>query len=201
MFKIGSGDTTALLSTKDSVTHQSLFKKFFGIEQVHYNALASPIDALRTGAILEQRFYEHLDLSYTEQYKAYCTEMDCLVSSLDFAKVIDDELISFIELKTMKLEDFWNLKAQEDKLEYIKKKYKKYYNQVQFQLYCSDLDKAEIAFLYVDSYDDDYNFSRVITKDDYFTVEIERDEKVISEIKHCAKPFQEFKNYYAEDKQ
>ena len=53
---IGSGDIHSLMAGKDSKAHISLMQRFVSGIKPFYNAKASPIDALRTGAILEDRY-------------------------------------------------------------------------------------------------------------------------------------------------
>jgi hypothetical protein len=53
---IGSGDVAALMAGKDTKTFGDLMRKFVDENKPYYNALASPIDALRTGAILEKNY-------------------------------------------------------------------------------------------------------------------------------------------------
>ena len=96
---IGSGDTSALLSGKDTQAYQKLWAKFVSNDTPHYNAKASPIDALRTGAILEERYALTLDDSWFCQFKLQCEEFDCLRSSLDFTKIENGNIQDFEELK------------------------------------------------------------------------------------------------------
>lgn len=190
---IGSGDCTSLLAGLKTQAHLNLLRRFVSGEVPYYNALASPIDALRTGAILEDRFLLTLPDDYYPQYKVINEEQDVLKSSLDFAKIEKGEVIDFIELKSIGLLDYINL----EDIDYIKKKYKNYYNQVQFQLYCTGLQCATLCFLCVYSYDDNENRVREInTEMDTKRFTIERDEKVINKIKERAEIFQQLKNLY-----
>ncbi|MBQ7819637.1 MAG: hypothetical protein IJ341_08070 [Bacteroidales bacterium] len=193
---IGSGDCTALLAGLKTQSHLNLLRRFVSGEVPYYNALASPIDALRTGAILEDRFLLTLPDDYYSQYKVICKEQDVLKSSLDFAQLSKGEVVDFIELKSVSFLDFMNISD----IEYIKGKYKNYYNQVQFQLYCTGLESATLCFLCVYEYDDNINRVREInTEIDTKRFRIERDEKVITKIRERAEIFQNLKNIYNND--
>lgn len=190
---IGSGDCTSLLAGLKTQAHLNLLRRFVSGEVPYYNAIASPIDALRTGAILEDRFFLTLPDDYYPQYKVINEEQDVLKSSLDFAKIEKGEVVDFIELKSVSFYDFLEI----NDIDYIKKKYKNYYNQVQFQLYCAGLESATLCFLCVYSYDDNENRVREInTEMDTKRFTIERDEKVINKIKERAEIFQQLKNLY-----
>lgn len=196
---IGSGDTSALLSGVNTQAYQKLWAKFVSDEVPYYNAKASPIDALRTGAILEERYALTLDDSYFCQAKAICKEMDCLKSSLDFSKIHNGEIIEFEELKCIFFTDyleFMEFKNDEKALsDYVKKAYKSYYNQIQFQLLCSGLKSAKNVYIPVYSYVDEENYNRDILETEPIKVTIERDDSVISKILEKAKPFQYLKDF------
>lgn len=199
---IGSGDVAALMAGKNTKTHASLMQRFVSGVKPYYNAKASPIDALRTGAILEDRYLASLPMWFIPQYVVYSKEMNVFKASLDFAEIKDGKLFDFRELKTLYLNDYIEniqpLKGDNEKLvEYVKKNHKKYYEQVQEQLYCSELDSCYLVFLCVDNYDDEINYHRVITDDDVTLIRIHRDEKVISKIKGRGFIFQQIKDFYA----
>ena len=78
----------------------------------------------------------------------------------------------------------------------IKKKFKKYYNQVQIQIYCSDLQSCNLVFLIVNIYDDDENRARIITDSDVAKFRIERDDKAIESIKQRGAFFQSIKDQF-----
>lgn len=195
---IGSGDCTALLAGLTTNTHTKLLQRFVSNELPYYNSKLSPIDALRTGAILEDRYFLTLDSDYYSQHKAVCEEMNVLKSSLDFAKLDNGKVVDFDELKTANFDDFLKIQeAYENKnIEFIKKKYKNNYNQVQFQLLCSGLDAANLVFLVVYEYDDEKNMARDIQENEVVIFRIERDEEVIEKIKSRAKIFQQIKDTY-----
>ena len=65
---IGSGDVHALMMGKDTKGHLALMQRFVSDVIPYYNAKASPIDALRTGAILEDRYFLTLPDGYFCQY-------------------------------------------------------------------------------------------------------------------------------------
>lgn len=199
---IGSGDISALMAGKDTKTFGDLMRKFVDENKPYYNALASPIDALRTGAILEQNYLKLLSDDYFIQYKVSNEEMDVFTSSLDFAKINGGKVVDFDELKTIHLTDYIDYiqtlipLSQEKQQHVIKKTFKKYYNQIQIQLFCSNLESANLVFLAVDSYDDDENMLREIQENEYAKFRIYRDEKIISQIKEKAIIFQTIKNYF-----
>jgi len=191
---IGSGDTSSLLAGKKTLAYKKLLKRFVSDEKPYYNAKASPVDALRTGAILEERFFLYLEDDYYSQCKVICKDFDVLLSTLDFAKYENDKVTEFIELKTCQFDDF--LKLQNSDIEYIKKAYKNNYNQVQEQLLCSGLEYATLAFLVVYEYDDEINYNRNIKGDEVIRFNIMRDELVISKIIERASFFQTIKDLY-----
>ena len=198
---IGSGDVRLLMAGKNTKTHAQLMQRFVSGVKPHYNALASPIDALRTGAILEERYLLVLPDDYYPQYVVKSTEMDVFKASIDFARLQDGIVVDFDELKTLSFNDFVEqvepLRGDNDALvQYVIKKHKSYYYQVQEQLFCAGLSSANIVFLCVNSYDDDENWQRIITDNEYCKVRIERDEKAIEEIKERGAIFQAIKDYY-----
>ena len=65
---IGSGDVHALMSGKSTKSHAALMQRFVSGVKPRYNAFASPIDALRTGARLEDRYLLTLHDNYFPQY-------------------------------------------------------------------------------------------------------------------------------------
>lgn len=198
---IGSGDVTKLLSNKKSKGFEELCKKFFGLTQRRHNAFASPIDALRTGAILEERYYLTLPEGYYPQYKVVSKEMDVLSSSLDFAKIEERKVVDFEELKTIFSVDFLMLQDYKDKpyevyRKFIKKTFKSNYNQFQQQLYTTELEEATLVYLEVQSYDDTLNRTRDIKEEEVIKFRLGRDEEVISQIKERARFFQDIKDYF-----
>ena len=197
---IGSGNIHQLMSGIKTKGHQDLLRSFVSEDKPYYNALASPLDAARTGAILEDRFQLALPEDFYIQYKATFDEMDIFTSSLDFAKISNNKVINFIELKTIFFTEFideiYPLLAMPDFVSVLKRKYKKYYNQVQCQLMCTGLSNCTLAFLPVYSYNDDENKQRIIELSEVATFIINRDEDVISEIKQRGEIFQNIKDYF-----
>lgn len=199
---IGSGDISALMAGINTKTFGDLMRKFVDEDKPYYNALASPIDALRTGAILEQNYLKLLADDYFIQYKVTNEDMDVFTSSLDFAKVNGGKVVDFDELKTIHFTDYIELvqpliALDEDKrIESIKKTFKKYYNQIQIQLFCSNLNSANLVFLAVDSYDDEENMLREIQENEYVKLRIYRDEKVIDKIISKGQIFQTIRDYF-----
>lgn len=199
---IGSGDIAYLLMGNDTAGYQDLLRRFVSENRPYWNSFASPIDALRTGAILEYNYLNHLSDDYIFQKKTIFEEMDVFVSSIDFAKIENGEIVDFDELKTMFLPDFMDLivplsnEPEEIYLPIIKSKFKKNYNQIQCQMMCSKLDSANLVFMSVLSYDDENNKLREITPKDYVKFRIKRDEAVISKIKKEGKFFQYIKDNF-----
>lgn len=196
MYSVGSGDIKMLMAkNKETKSYKSFLAKFFGIEQIKYNALASPIVQFRTGAILEQMYYRTLPLTWSCQERIQCKELPVLTVSLDFALVKNSKVIEFEELKTI---DFFKLMDMQSKCidcDYIKKKHKDYYYQIQSQLLATDLEYATLIFLAVYTYDDIKNKTRKVKENELMRIKIPRDEKVIDEIKKELIIFQQIKEY------
>ncbi len=198
---VGSGDTRLLLSGTHTKGFASLLQKFVSDIPPNYNSFASPIDALRTGAILEGRYLETLDDSYFIQYKVTHEKYDCATSSIDFAKLDGGKVVDFDELKTIYFTDYIEIivplteMEEAEQLEFIKKRFKANYNQIQFQLLCSGLESANLVFLSVESYEDDVNYSRMVKTNDFHKFRIHRDNDVIEKIMERLAFFQRIKNY------
>lgn len=198
---IGSGDVSAMMAGKDTKTYQSLLQRFVSNDIPVHNAKESPIDALRTGAILEERFFLTLDDSWFYQYFVQSKMMDVFKATLDFAQIDNGEVVDFIELKTVGFNDYITdiepIRQDNDALvSYLQRKHKHYYNQVQEQLYCTGLQKAHLCFLSVTSYDDDENYQRIINSNEYTMIEVERDEEVIKQICSRGEIFQAIKDNF-----
>ena len=198
---IGSGDVHALMSGKDTKSHIALMQRFVSGVKPYYNAFASPIDALRTGAILENRYLLTLPDNYFAQYVVRSDEMDVFKCSIDFARIDKGKLPDFDELKPLYLSDYHAfiepIKHDNRALvEYVRKKHKAYYYQVQEQLFCTHLSSCNLVFLSVTTYDDETNRNRDIQPNEYCKVRIDRDEQAIEEIKKRGKIFQQIKDYY-----
>lgn len=199
---IGSGDIHALMSWKNTKSHIALMQRFVSGIKPYYNAFVSPIDALRTGAILENRYLLTLPENYFTQYVVKSNDMDVFKCSIDFAKIEKGKLIDFDELKTLYLSDYLDfiepIKHDNKALvEYVRKKHKAYYYQVQEQLYCTQLESCNLVFLSVTTYDDDTNWRRNIHPNEYCKIRISRDEKAINEIKDRGLIFQQIKDFYS----
>lgn len=198
---IGSGDVSSMMAGKDTKAYLSLMQRFVSNEIPFHNAKESPIDALRTGAILEERFFLTLDDSWFCQYFVQSKEMDVFKATLDFAQINGGEVVDFIELKTVGFNDYITMvePIRDDNqalVEFLKKKHKAYYYQIQEQLYCTNLERAHLCFLSVTSYDDDENYQRIINSHEYTLVEVERDDEVIEAIKERGLIFQTIKNNF-----
>lgn len=198
---IGSGDVHALMSGKHTKSHAALMQRFVSGVKPHYNAFASPIDALRTGAILEDRYLLTLPDCYFTQYVVQSEEMDVFRCSIDFARVEKGRVADFDELKTLSFMDY--LEAiepirtdNEALLSYVRRRHKAYYYQVQEQLYCTGLPSCNLVFLSVTTYDDEENRHRDILPNDYCKIRVSRDEQAIGEIKDRGRIFQQIKDYY-----
>ena len=199
---IGSGDVHALMSGKHTRSHAALVQRFVSGVKPHYNAFASPIDALRTGAILEDRYLLTLPDCYFTQYVVQSGEMDVFKCSLDFARIEKGELADFDELKTLYLWDYLAdiepIRHDNDALlQYVRQKHKAYYYQVQEQLFCTGLASCNLVFLSVTTYDDEENRRRDILPGEYCKVRINRDEEAIGQIKERGLIFQQIKDYYS----
>ncbi len=200
--KIGSGDVKYLLSGKKTKGYADLWRKFMSETQPYYNALASPIDACRTGAILETAYLQTLSDDYFVQVKQTCNEMTVFRSSIDFAKINAGIVVDFDELKTIFLTDYIDIIVPISQLdinlqqEAIKKKFKKEYNQVQFQLLCAGLDSANLCFLSVDTYEDSVNWEREIDGRDVKKFRISRDEEVIKTALKRGQIFQQVADHF-----
>jgi len=196
--RIGSGDTGHLLAGKNTKGYLALWQKFVADNPPYYNAKSSPIDALRIGAILEDRYYLSLPDGFYPQWKVTCAEMDVLGASLDFAKLDGGKVVDFEELKTISFNDFIDiiqpLADDPDAVKVIKTKFSKYYNQVQQQLLCANLESASLVFLPVYNYIDEDNYSREVSQDEVVKFRISRDTEVIDLIKERAIPFQVVKD-------
>lgn len=198
---IGSGDVAAMMAGKDTKAYLSLMQRFVSNEIPVRNAKESPIDALRTGAILEDRFLLTLDDCYFSQYFVQSEKMDVFKATLDFAKLDGGEVVDFIELKTVGFNDYITMiepirDDNEALVDFLKKKHKNYYYQIQEQLYCTKLERAHLCFLSVTSYDDEENYNRIIKPHEYTIVEVERDDAVIDAICDRGIIFQRIKDNF-----
>jgi len=199
---IGSGDVKSLLMGKETKGYQDLFRKFVSDTAPYYNALASPIDALRTGAILEEKYILTLSDDYYPQVKSHSKEMDVFSSSLDFAKINGGNIVDFDELKTIWFTDFVELiqpmqvLSEEDLQVKIQKDFKTYYNQIQEQLYTTGLQSCNLVFLAVMSYEDDVNYLREIKENEVIKFRIHRNQSAIDKIKDAGQIFQTIKNNF-----
>jgi hypothetical protein len=197
---IGSGDVKSIMMGRTTKGYQDFLRTFVSDDIQVYNSYASPIDALRTGKVLEDRFANYIEGYYVD-YKVRSTAMDVLACSLDFAKLDNGKVVDFIELKTMWFTDYLDLvspiKGDNDRLvQWFKKDAKVYYNQVQEQLYVTELDSCDVRYLCVQSYDDEFNEAYNVTENDFTSFRISRDEEVISKILKAAEFFQGIKNHF-----
>ena len=103
-------------------------------------------------------------------------------------------------MKTVSFDEYYDkivpLESDSEKLAYVRKYKKHYYNQVQEQLYCSGLDQATLAFLCVFEYNDEKNWNREIKDNEITRVTIPRDDTVIDQIKSRGEIFQRIKDYH-----
>lgn len=201
-FSIGSGDVKHLMSGKDTKGHQELLDKFINGDKVQYNALASPIDAMRIGAILEQRYAEIMPLNCFPQVIVRSDKMDVFHASLDFAFLKRNKVVLFHELKSVNLIDFIALKkllrgkTGREKQNLIKAKRKENYYQIQEQIYCANLNHAFLVFVAVLNDNDEENWQRHIKGRELLYVRIARDNEVITQITERGKHFQVLRDFY-----
>ena len=186
---------------KNTDGHLSLLRQFVSGIKPYRNAKNSPVDALRTGAILEERYSLILPDDYYPQYVVQSKEMSVFKCSLDFAKIENGNIVDFDELKSLNFDDFLNVEPYRETdidtyLPFILSKYKKYYYQIQEQLYCTEIESANLVFLAVYSYEDSENYIRNIQENEYIKFRIPRDNNVIEAIKERGKIFQQIKDYY-----
>lgn len=202
--RIGSGDTARLLAGKKTKGYLTLWQKFIADNPPYYIAKSSPIDALRTGSILEDRYFLSLPNDFYPQWKVTCDEMNVLGASLDFAKLDNGKVVDFEELKTISFADFIDiiqpLANAPDAVRVLKTKFARYYNQVQHQLLCAGLESASLVFLPVYNYIDEDNYNRKISQDEVVKFRIFRDAEVINLIKERAMPFQVVKDSICDSK-
>lgn len=197
---IGSGDVKSIMMGKKTKGYQDFVRSFVSDEIQVFNSYASPIDALRTGKILEDRFAEHIE-GYYQDVKVRSKIHDVMAASLDFGKFQDGKVVDAIELKTMWLADYLEyispLKGNNDALvAYLKKEAKIYYNQVQHQLFVSELEECNFCYLSCQSYDDEFNYKYQITENDYTMFRVKRDQEVIDKILKEVEFFQNIKNHF-----
>lgn len=198
---IGSGDIKDLLAGQNTKQHSKLWDKFLSDDRPHYNARNTPIDQLRTGAILEERYYDYLPDYYLAQGKITSKEMDVLTVTLDFSSTKSEY---FEELKSVYFDDFIILQKEQAKgyksfLNFIKKRYSIYYNQIQSQLYATGYNIGCLTFIVVYSYVDADNLSREIKPNELIKIMVPKDKNVISDIKHRLTPFQQVKDFYTKN--
>ena len=198
---IGSGDCKSIMMGKKTKGYQDFVRKFVSDDIQVYNSYASPIDALRTGKILEDRFALVLEEGWFVDVKVRSKTFDVMASSLDFGKMEEGKLVDFIEMKTMWLTDYLDfvspIKGDNDKLvAWFKKSAKTYYEQVQWQLYVSELESCQVCYLAVQSYDDEFNYKYEITENDYTMFRVKRDQEVIDKILKEVEFFQNIKNHF-----
>lgn len=195
---LGSADTPALLADVQTKANQALLRRFVSGCTPVYNALASPIDALRTGAILEERMAEIVE-DYLPQFRVIDEEMNVFRATLDFAHLEGGEVINFIEQKTIWWEEFAELmeaKEQGRELDYILKNRKHEFQQVQQQIMCTGVNFGTMRFVSVYTYDDDVNRTRDIQPYEWTDVVIRPDDKIIKAIRRRGEIFQKIKDEY-----
>lgn len=198
---VGSGDIGDLLAGPHTKAHRNLWNKFLDEDAPVYNAKSCGIPALQAGAILEENYFKYLPDGYLTQVKVTNVEMNALKVTLDFPLISGNDIVDFDELKSINFDDFLAIQkyksaSYETYIEFIKKAYKKYYNQIQSQLYTTELASSNLSFLVVYSYNEADLIKREIQDNEVIKFRIKRDEETISLIKHRLKPFQIIKDYY-----
>lgn len=194
--RIGSGQTTKLLQKRDTKGFKDLIAEFVSDKENYPDSLKSPINAFRAGAILEEVMYKYLPDEYLPQIRVKSKIYDVMTSTLDFAVIENRKVIKFKEMKSINFEDFLKLNSSKSKIEYVKQKYRSYYNQVQQQLFVTDLSEAILMFIPVyDSSNDTENWNRIIEPFEIIEVNIQKDDRVQLLIEERAIFFQSLKNY------
>lgn len=193
---LSSSDAPVLLSGMETQGYRKLLRKFSGELQPEYNSLASPIDALRTGSIIEQRYLLSTPINYFSQYFAQSKEMDVFTAHIDFAIMEGGKIVDHEEVKSVEFSDFIKLKSVDDPEPYILKSYKNNYIQLQQQLICTGNDSGQLVFICVHSYDDAENYSRIIVDKDIVRFRINRNEEMIDNLMRRARPFQYFRDWH-----
>lgn len=193
--RIGSGHVKDLLQGVETKGFKDLLVKFIKDEPENRNALNSPIQQFRTGAILEEVMYKSMPDSYMAQVRMQSKDYDIMTCTLDFALLDKGKVTYFVEMKTLNFDSFISLYSTANKLDYVRKYYKSYYNQVQEQMLVTGLKSCTIMFVVVLSDDDNENWNRVFNKEDIVNVVIPFDQKVGDKIIERIKFFQQIKDY------
>lgn len=192
---IGSGDIPSLMAGVKTKKHQELINKFMSGEKPNYNAYLSPINQLRTGKIIEDRYARCVDL--IPQWHVVSDDMNVFAATLDYVRLENRKVVYFEEVKSIWHEDFDKLPKKEvDREIYIRHKKKDIYNQVQEQIYCSKLMFGVVTFIAVYSYEDEINYSRNILESEILKTVINRDEAAIHNITKRGLPLQKIKDLY-----
>lgn len=193
--RIGSGNVKDLLQDVNTKGFKKLLIDFIQDEPQNRNALNSPITQFRTGAILEEVMYKYMPDIYMAQVRVKSKEYDIMTCTLDFALLEKGEVTYFVEMKTLNFDSFITLYSTANKLDYVKKHYKSYYNQVQEQMLVTGLKTCTIMFVVVLSDNDNENWNRVFKKEDIVNVVVPFDEKVGNKIIERIKFFQQIKDF------
>lgn len=193
--RIGSGNVKDLLQDVNTKGFKKLLIDFIQDEPQNRNALNSPITQFRTGAILEEVMYKYMPDIYMAQVRVQSKEYDIMTCTLDFALLEKGEVTYFVEMKTLNFDSFITLYSTANKLDYVKKHYKSYYNQVQEQMLVTGLKTCTIMFVVVLSDNDNENWNRVFNKEDIVNVVVPFDEKVGNKIIERIKFFQQIKDF------
>lgn len=193
--RIGSGNIKDLLQDKNSKGFKKLLIDFIKDEPINRNALNSPIQQFRTGAILEEVMYKSMPEKYMAQVRVKSDLFDIMTCTLDFALLEKGKVTYFVEMKTLNFDSFISLYSSSNKLEYVKKYYKSYYNQVQEQMLVTGLKVCTIMFVVVLSDDDNDNWNRVFKKEDIVNVVVPFDEIVGNKILERISFFQQIKDF------
>ncbi len=193
--RIGSGHVKDLLQGVETKGFKDLLVKFIKDERENRNALNSPIQQFRTGAILEEVMYKSMPDSYMAQVRMQSKDYNIMTCTLDFALLDKGKVTYFVEMKTLNFDSFISLYSTDNKLDYVRKYYKSYYNQVQEQMLVTGLKSCTIMFVVVLSDDDNENWNRVFNKEDIVNVVIPFDQKVGDKIIERIKFFQQIKDY------
>lgn len=197
--RIGSGNVKDLLQDTKTKGFKNLLIDFIKDEPQYRNALNSPIQQFRTGVILEEVMYKSMPDNYMAQVRVQSKEYDIMTCTLDFALLDKGKITYFVEMKTLNFDSFISLFSATNKLDYVKKHYKSYYNQVQEQMLVTGLKTCTIMFVVVLSDDDNDNWNRVFKKGEKLDVVIPFDKKVGDKIIERIKFFQQIKDFLCTD--
>ena len=194
--RIGSGNTKDLLQDVKTKGFKNLLISFIKDEPEHRNALNSTTPQFRTGAILEEVMYKKMPDCYLPQVRVQSKDFDSLTCTLDFAIMEKGSVLYFVEMKSLNFDSFIALYSAENKLDFVKKHYKSYYNQVQEQMLVTGLKTCTLMFVVVyDENNDAANWNRTFGKDEIINIAVPFDKEVGDKIIERVGFFQLIKDF------